>query len=160
MSGIIDTKEYGQILLYKGINFIGIPVNRHSEAISLGGSKSGPPPREEWKILDPETRDEIPISNYQNKVKQIRNREGFMGNRAPLPYLTGLRNIYNRDSIQNLSLTSQNEFAKLTPLITTSNDIAELKNAIIEGNVRNIIARFSRNPSNHATKVRILLNDE
>lgn len=160
MSGIIDTKEYGHILLYKGLNFVGIPVNRHSESISLGGSKSGPPPRNQWKVLDPETRDEIPFSNYQNKVRQIRNRGGFMGNRAPLPYLTGLRRIYNRDNIQNLSLTAQNEFAKLTPLITASKDITELKNAIIEGNVRNIIARFSRNPSNHATKVRILLNEE
>lgn len=160
LSGFLDTIEFGRILLYSGINFVGIPVNNHSHAISLGGSKTGPPPRKEWKVIYPDTRDEIPFSNYQHKIRNIRNRRGFVQNQNPLPHLNELRRIYNEDNIQNLSRTEQIEFSKLLRLVLLSNDVKELKDAIIDMNVRNIIARFSRNPSNYAVKVRTLLNED
>ncbi len=159
LSGIIDSKDYGRILLNKGINFVGIPVNRKSLAVSLGGSKSGPPPRNEWKLIDPETRDDIPFSNYQSKVESGHSKRGFSGYSKPLPHLRELMVYYNQDNIQNLTRMEQIEFSKLSPLVILSNDIAELKKAIIEKNVRTIISRFSRNASDYAIKVRTLLNE-
>ncbi len=66
---------------------------------------------------------------------------------------------YNQGNIQNLTRMEQIEFSKLSPLVILSNDIAELKKAIIEKNVRAIISRFSRNASDYAIKVRTLLNE-
>ncbi len=160
LSGILDSKEYGRILLYKGLNFVGVPLNRRSKSISQGGPKTGPPPKEEWKIVNPETRDEIPFSNYQNRFGGRRPLGGIDAQNEPLPYLGDLRNLYDRNRIQNLSKIEQIELSKISPLILLANDISELKQAIIEGNTRAIIGRFSRNVSNYAVKMRILLNED
>jgi len=151
----MDAKDIGKILLFKGINFIGIPVNRRSSLTQPGG-RGGPPPPDEWPLIDPSTREEITFSNYKKKYC---SRSGTGSSSGSLPYLNDLNTLYNRRTLQTLGRIEQTEFAKLSPLILTANDIAELKEAIISGTSRGIIGRYGAGTSSYALKIRILLNE-
>jgi len=155
LSGVLDAKDIGKILLFKGINFIGTPINRRASLTRPGG-RSGPPPSDEWPIIDPSTREEITFSNYKKKYC---SKPATGGISASLPYLNDLNSLYDRKSILNLSKMEQTEFTKLSPLILTANDVAELKEAIISGTSRTIIGRFRAGTSSYALKIRILLNE-
>lgn len=155
LSGILDAKDIGKILMFKGINFIGTPVNRKSSLIQPGG-RGGPPPSDDWRLIDPSTREEITFSNYKKKYC---SRSGRSRTSGALPYLNDLDSLYNRQTVLNLSLTEQTEFTKLSPLILTANDIEELKKAIISGTSRGIIGRYGAGTSSYALKIRILLNE-
>lgn len=155
LSGVLDAKDIGNILLFKGINFIGTPINRRASLTQPGG-RGGPPPPDEWPLIDPSTREEITFSNLKKKYCSRSTTGGPSGS---LPYLNDLNIPYNRRTLLHLSKLEQIEFAKLSPLILTANDIAELKEAIISGTSRAIIGRFGAGTSSYALKIRILLNE-
>ena len=155
LSGVMDAKDIGKILLFKGINFIGTPINRRASLTQPGG-RGGPPPPDEWPIVDPSIREEITFSNYKKKYC---SRSGTSSASGSLPYLNDLNSLYNRRTLLNLSKMEQTEFTKLSPLILTANDIAELKEAIISGTSRAIIGRYGAGTSSYALKIRILLNE-
>ena len=155
----MDSKEIGHILLSRGLNFVGKPVDRRSYVGSSGGPKDGPPPREEWPILDPETRDEISFSNFRKKYTSRRG-SNYSGNSSnSLPYLRDIQNRYNTASIRKTSQAEQTELGKLIQLNMISEDVAQLKDAIEDGSVRAIIGRYSHKPSHYAVKMRTLLNE-
>ena len=155
LSGVLDSRDLGRILLYKGINFIGLPVNKKTSVVPQGG-RLGPPPLENWSLVDPKTRDEITYSNFKKKYSST---GGIRTTSISLPYLTDIQGIYNKKTISKLTPQELTEFSKLIPLILVGDDIAQLKDAVVSGTIRTIIGRFRGGTSKFANKIRFLLNE-
>ncbi len=158
LSVIIDSRKIGKVLQFRGHHIHGYPVNRKSTMISQGGPITGPPPREEWPVIDPETRDEVPFDNLVQRVKA--NNRGHQGNANALPYLGDISNRYNQYTIQHhLSQTEQTEFAKMEEITLLLNDVKQLREAIVNHDIRAIIGRFQRGTGLYASLIRLLLNE-